>query len=223
MLWWEQNPGPWAWNRREPVPDPAIVRRCWIRWWEARPDLVAETEGPSFRLDPTIVRLDADEIDRNRDLRGLADEGDVEPEDMLVYQALADGTFGRYRVAAVLLRPPGEIDPMVLCLDGPRGEEASEHRNGEAALCLYYWNDPPERRWTEGDRLIRLFDLARQHLACEYVFRETGRWPMDEAPHGETRSAPCDPSLVLPPLRWPNRNRPCPCGSGRKARRCCFP
>jgi len=173
-------------------------------------------------LDSTISRLGRDEIDRNRDLRRLVGKLGVEPEDMLAYRALADGAFGRYRVAAVFPRPPDETDPMVLCLDGPRGKEASRHRNSETALCLYYWDDPSERRWTESDRLIRLFDLARQHLACEHIFRETGRWPIDEAPHGETVPAPPDPSLALPPLRWPNRNRPCPCGSGRKANRCCF-
>jgi hypothetical protein len=205
-----------------PVPDPAVARRCRARWWEVRPERVAAIEGPSFGLDPTIARLDGDGIDRNRDLRGLVEKLGVEPEDLLAYLALADGPFGRYRVAAVFPRPPGEADPVVLCLDGPRGFGASEHRNGEAALCLYYWNDPPERRWTEGDRLVRLFDLARQHLACEHVFRQTGRWPIEEAPHGETAPTPRDPSLALPPLRWPNRNRACPCGSGRKAKRCCF-
>lgn len=221
MLWQRNDPGPWAWGR-VPVPDPAIIRRGRARWWEVQTERVRALEGPSFGLDPTIARLGSDEIDRNRDLRRLVGKLGVEPEDVLAYKALADGAFGRYRVAAIFLRPPGETDPMVLCLDGPRGKEASPHRNGEAALCLYYWNDPPERRWTESDRLVRLFDLARQHLACEHVYRETETWPIDEAPHGEAVPAPPDSSLALPPLRWPNRNRPCPCGSGRKSKQCCF-
>lgn len=221
VLWQKRDPGPWAWGRL-PIPDPAIVRRCWARWWEVHPERREALEGPSFGLDPTIIRLNVDEIDRYRDLRGLVKKFGVKPEDVLAYQALADGAFGRYRVVAVFPLPPDKMAPIVLCLDGPRGEEASRHRNSETALCLYYWKDPPERRWTEVDRLIRLFDLARQHLACEYVFRETENWPIEEAPHNETVPAPSDPSLALPPLRWPNRNRPCPCGSGRKAKRCCF-
>lgn len=216
-----RSPGIGAWGRT-PIPNPEIAARCLTRWWEVQPECVAALEGPSFGLDPTISRLNGKEILRNKDLRDFVGRLGVEPGDLLAYRALADGPFGRYRVVAVFLHPPGESDPTVLCLDGPRGNKASEHRNSETALCLYYWNYPPERRWTAGDRLIRLFDLARQHLACEHIFRETGHWPMDEAPHGETKPAPRDPSLALPPLRWPNRNRPCPCGSGRKAKRCCF-
>lgn len=179
-------------------------------------------EGPSFGLDPTMSRLGSDEIKRDQDLRNIVGRIGVEPEDLLAYGALADGPFGRYRVVAVFPRPPDKMDPTVLCLDGPRGQQASMHRNGDVALCLYYKDDPPERRWTEDDRLIRLFGLARQHLACEHLFRETGSWPIDEAPHGETAPAPSDPSKALPPLRWPRRNGSCPCGSGRKAKRCCF-
>jgi len=42
-----------------------------------------------------------------------------------------------------------------------------------ASLCRdqYYKNDPPERRWRERDGLVGLFDLARQHVTCEYIWR----------------------------------------------------
>ena len=180
-------------------------------------------EHPSFELDPTITRLDDDEVDRNPDLRRVVEGLDVEPEDLLVYRAPADGPFGRYRLAAVFPLPPDVRQPIVLCLDGPRGRGSSKHRNGPAELCLYYEDDPPERRWTEGLGLIRLFDLARQHVTSEHVWRETGRWPTEEAPHGRSEPASPDPSLALPPLRKkPGRNAPCPCGSGTKAKRCCF-
>lgn len=183
---------------------------------------VAALEGTSLKLDHTIVRLEDDEIYRNQDLRRLVETLDIEPEDLLVYRALADGPYGRYRLAAVFFVPLDVGDPRVLCLDGPRGMEASEHRNGEAALCLYYKDDPPERRWRERDGIVRLFDLARQHVAAEYIWRKTGTWPIDEAPHGETESASPDSLLALPALRSPRRNDPCPCGSDRKAKRCCF-
>ena len=215
------DPGSATWGRL-PIPNSKIVWRCRVKWWEADPERMASLEGPSLKLDPTIVRLGDDEIDRNKDLRLLVNDLGVEPKDLLAYQALADGPFGRYRVVAVFILAPNEADPIVLCLDGPRGAKASKHRNSEFELCLYYKNDPPERRWTEKDRLLRLFDLARQHLTCEYIWRKTGSWPIDEAAHGETVPAPSDPSLALPVLRWPSRNRSCPCGSGRRAKWCCF-
>ena len=205
------------------TPDPRLIWRCTVRWWEAQPARVAALEGMSLRLDSTAARLGAEEVDRNPDLRRLAAERlGVEPEDLLVYGALADGPFGRYRLAAVFPLPPGAQDPYVFCLDGPRGVLASPHRNGEAELCLYYKRDPSERRWGEDNGLLRLLDLARQHVTAEYVWRATGRWPIDEAPHGETEPAPPDPSLAVSPLRPPRRNDPCPCGSGSKAKRCCF-
>lgn len=221
MLGEQREPGLGVWGRAA-VPDPAIIRRGRVRWWEVQPERVTELEGPSFGLDPTLRRLRGGETRRNQELYDLCRRLGVEAEDLLAYEALADGPFGRYRVVAVFPLPPDKMDPIVLCLDGPHGQQASRHRNGEIVLCLYYKDDPPERRWTEDHRLIRLFGLARQHLACEHIFRKTGNWPIEEAPHGETTPAPSDSSKALPTLRWPRRNGACPCGSGRKAKRCCF-
>lgn len=203
-------------------PDPRIIRRCKVRWWEVQEARVAALEHLSMEMDPTIMRLVGDEVDRNPDLRGIVDGLRVEPEDLLAYRATVDGSFGRYRMAAVLPLPPDIRDPTVLCLDGPRGPWASKHRNGPAELCLYYEDDPPERRWTEKLGLLWLFDLARRHVTAEYVWRETGRWPTEEAPHGRSEPATSNPSLGLKPLRRPGRNALCPCGSGLKAKRCCF-
>jgi hypothetical protein len=197
-------------------------RRKYARWWEQLPTRVAALEGASLREDRTIRRLSPDAIERNRDLRAFSAGYEVEPCDLLVYVAHAEGGFGRYRLAAVFLFPPDIGSPNVLCLDGPRGSKASEHRMGEAELCLYFKNDPPERRWTHQDGLRRLFDLARRHVTGEYIARTEGSWPIEEAPHGETDPAPSDPSLALPPVRKPGRNEPCTCGSGRKAKRCCW-
>lgn len=193
-----------------------------MRWWEVQETRVAALEHPSLAMDPAMVRLDGDEVDRNPDLRRVAEVLRVEPEDLLAYRAPADGPFGRYRLAAVFPFAPDVRDPTVFCLDGPRGIWSSKHRNGPAELCLYYEDDPPERRWTERLGLLRLFDLARRHVAAEYVWRKTGRWPTEEAPHGRSAPAPSDPSLALKPLGRPGRNVPCLCGSGLKAKRCCF-
>lgn len=203
-------------------PDPRIIRRCRLRWWEVQEARVADLEHPSMEIDSTIARLAGDEVDRNPDLRGIVEGLRVEAEDLLAYWAPADGPFGRYRLAAAFPLPPDAGDPVVLCLDGPRGPQSSKHRIGPAELCLYYEDDPPERRWTEGLGLLRLFDLARRHVTAEHVWRETERWPMEEAPHGRSEPAPPDPSLALRPLRRPGRNAACPCGSGLKAKRCCF-
>lgn len=203
-------------------PDPRIIRRCRVRWWEVQEARVAALEHPSMEMDPTIGRLSGDDVDRNPDLRRIVVGLRVEPDDLLAYRAPVDGPFGRYRLVAVFPLPPDVRDPVVLCLDGPTGPWASKHRNGPAELCLYFEDDPPERRWTEELGLLRLFDLARRHVTAEHVWRETGRWPTDEAPHGRSEPATSDPSLALKPLRRPGRSAPCPCGSGLKAKRCCF-
>jgi SEC-C motif len=197
-------------------------QRKYARWWEWLPAPVRALEGASLREDPTIRRLDAEEIERNRDLRTFVESHQIEPEDLLVYMAYAEGGFGRYRLAAIFLLPPDIAPPTVCCLDGPRGSAASEHRLTETELCLYYKDDPDERRWKPEDGLRRLFDLARRHVTGEHLWRKTGAWPVEEAPHGETEPARSDPSLALPLLRKPGRNEPCTCGSGRKAKRCCW-
>jgi SEC-C motif len=198
------------------------VRRA-VRWWITSPRAVAELEGSSLREDPTICRLAADEIEANADLRSYI-TAEITPRDVLGYRALADGPFGRYRLAALFLLPPNRWHPPVLCLDGPRGLEASEHRNSPAELCLYFKDDPPERRWRLHDGLLRLFDLGRRHLVGEYLWRRDEAWPFEEAPHGGAATpATRNPALELPSRGRPGRNEPCTCGSGRKSKRCCWP
>jgi hypothetical protein len=65
---------------------------------------------------------------------------------------------------------------------------------------LYYRQDPSERRWAAEPGLLGLFDVARVHVTDEYIWRRTGKWPSEDAPHGITAPAPADPSLALPPL-----------------------
>lgn len=196
--------------------------RAHARWWEKHPDQLRTLEELSLPQDRTIRRLDADEIERNRDLRTFIASIGLQAEDVRAYLAFAEGPFGRYRLVAMFVLPPNDCLPILFCLDGPRGPAASEHRLGETELCLFYKDDPPERRWKTEDGLLRLFDLARRHVTGEYLRRATGHWPIEEAPHGESAPAPRDPSLALPRLRRPGRNEPCTCGSGRKAKRCCW-
>lgn len=66
----------------------------------------------------------------------------------------------------------------------------SKHRMpDDDALCLYYPNDPPERRWTAPNGLVALLNIVSNHLFCELRWRNTGGpdrgiWMLDEAPHG---------------------------------------
>jgi hypothetical protein len=70
--------------------------------------------------------------------------------------------------------------------DGP---DESPHRYAPApkdprsSLCIWYPNDPPERRWVPQDGLLSLIEMTRIHLFKEAFWRETGEWLGEEAPH----------------------------------------
>lgn len=69
--------------------------------------------------------------------------------------------------------------PQVI-VDGPA---ESPHRYDDGTLCMWYPHDPPERRWTFSDGLLQLVGLIQVHLVREQLWRETGHWYGDEAPH----------------------------------------
>lgn len=188
-----------------------------LAWWRDHAGFVRQIEEGAFLRDPSIRRLVPFELDRNPDLRETFDR----VEDLLAYEAPADGPFGSFRLVATFPWPLDVGEPAVLCLDGPRGPEASEHRIGSIGLCLYFPGDRPERRWKTSDRLDRLFYLGRRHLFGEFVWREEGQWPFAEAPHGNA-ALPASPAphLLLPPPHLPRRNELCPCGSKKKFKKC---
>lgn len=181
--------------------------RAQARWWPGRFELLWKLEHRSMEMDETIERLPWRTLRQNPDLRRYVAELGVPTWDLLAYQAMAEGAYGLVRVAALFpFSPFAGHHPEVFALDGDR---RSKHRNppwdnGEEAvsahLCLYYRRDPSERRWTVDDELIRLFDLARKHLDAEHIWRETDKWPMDDAEHGPARPARRRPELKLPPL-----------------------
>lgn len=64
----------------------------------------------------------------------------------------------------------------------------SKHRNADDSLCLYYPQDPPERRWRSELGLDVLLELVADHLFAELYWRQTGgrrggKWVLNEAPH----------------------------------------
>nr|AXV46179.1 hypothetical protein pA19BH1_p06 [Arthrobacter sp.] len=66
---------------------------------------------------------------------------------------------------------------------------ASKHRMPDDSLCLYYADDPANRRWTSDQGLLNLLDLTGDHLFLEDYWRTTGgvhkgQWLGPEAPHG---------------------------------------
>lgn len=65
-------------------------------------------------------------------------------------------------------------------VDGPTD---SPHRYADGTLCMWYPLDPEDRRWTFSDGLIQLIGLIQVHLIREHLWRQTGRWYGDEAPH----------------------------------------
>ena len=116
----------------------------------------------------------------------------------LATQPLAEGPSPPRHLVDMFPRATWTYAPAV-CLDGPTD---SPHRNRE--LCLSYPWDPPERRWNVNDGLERLFNLARQHLVAEHIWRERGRanerdWPIEQAAHGSSRAARDRPRLALKP------------------------
>jgi hypothetical protein len=187
---------------------PLSEERQRLRWWVGRFDLLDRLERPAMCLDPSIRRLPTRTLRRHPDLAAVVAERGGEAYDYLAYGALAEDAYGRIRLAALL---PESVEsggqPMVFALDG---ERRSLHRNPpfddgvqdcSGYLCLYYTGDPDERRWTADYGLLELFDLARRHLLAEHVWRQTGRWPIEEATHGVGPAARKRPDLKVRPLR----------------------
>lgn len=71
-------------------------------------------------------------------------------------------------------------DPKVSVVGPP---EHSPHRYKDGYLCIWYPEDPKDRRWVDTDGLVHLIDLVRLHLMREACWRETGEWPGPEITH----------------------------------------
>ncbi len=58
-----------------------------------------------------------------------------------------------------------------------------KHTYGGNRLCMWYPQDPIDRRWEREEGLLKLADTAVAHLFKELYYRETGEWLGEEAPH----------------------------------------
>ncbi|MFD5865560.1 hypothetical protein ACFWGP_11440 [Agromyces sp. NPDC127015] len=64
----------------------------------------------------------------------------------------------------------------------------SKHRMPtDDALCLYDVRDPAEKRWTSEKGLQSLLVMVADHLFYEDIWRDSGKWPVPDAPHGFQR------------------------------------
>lgn len=185
-----------------------MIARPAAAWWVGRFDLLHKLEYHSLRRpgQPDIRRVTYALLARHRDLVAFSERRGIALADVLGYLMVADTPEGAVRLVALFPEDPFQAgEPQVFALDGDR---RSKHRNApfddgkmghSAHLCLYYGRDPEERRWTPEHELGGLFDLAVQHLAHEGAWRQTGRWPVRDAPHGLPAPARPRPDLAVPP------------------------
>jgi len=95
------------------------------------------------------------------------------------------------RIEIRFRRTTSEPEAPTIYADGP---ESSLHRyspigkDPRSRLCVWYPDDPPERRWTSGDGLLSLIEMVRIHLFKEAYWREKHVWLGEEAPHGHSQS-----------------------------------
>lgn len=60
-----------------------------------------------------------------------------------------------------------------------------KHRNGPMGdLCLWYPGDPRALRWEWTDGFGAFVAIVHRHLFFEEMWRRTGKWPVEDAPHG---------------------------------------
>lgn len=65
-------------------------------------------------------------------------------------------------------------------VDGPT---ESPHRYEDGSLCMWYPDDPPDRRWVHRHGARALLGHIAAHLVREEWWRRTGEWAGEEAPH----------------------------------------
>ncbi|MCU0725166.1 MAG: SEC-C domain-containing protein [Planctomycetes bacterium] len=105
-------------------------------------------------------------------------------------------------------------------LDGQLAELVhSEVPEAEVRRVLEAWRErEPDLEQTLTSRYHEMKEIGRR-LHVKAGLRDEDEWPEDHW-HGETAPAR---DVEDPPAGPPGRNDPCPCGSGRKYKKCCLP
>lgn len=142
--------------------------------------------GPANRdrrpwYDKPVERLNFEKGVRNQypELRCIKTKGAYE------YRLLLP--IPEYEERAVKIRFEGHSDIPTVFSDGP-GD--SPHRYSDKSLCMWYPQDPDERKWVFGDGLLMLILMTTIHLFREAWWRETGEWVGEEVPHGSESKDP---------------------------------
>jgi hypothetical protein len=92
-------------------------------------------------------------------------------------------------------RPPDGIEPRQVSIqfslgapDTPHvlvdGPTESPHRYSDNTLCMWYPDDPRDRRWVPSYGSADLIVRIAAHLIREAWWRQTGEWIGPEVPHG---------------------------------------
>lgn len=97
------------------------------------------------------------------------------------YEYRATVSVPHYEARNVHIRFSGMSKVPSVFAEGPR---ESPHRYPNNSLCMWYPEDPVDRRWVFEDGLLALIGLVMAHLFREAWWRETGEWPGQEVPHG---------------------------------------
>lgn len=69
-------------------------------------------------------------------------------------------------------------------------------------LCLWYPMDDEALIWKWEDGLVDLITIAHRHLHYEEYWRRTGRWPVEDAPHGVGDHPVLSPEMREAANRW---------------------
>lgn len=98
-----------------------------------------------------------------------------------------EGNFKEYGLRIECSADYPSKAPRVYCKEGfpLSGRWRPPHLYKDDSLCLFYPDDEPGRRWTEGDRLSTIVAWACEWLHAYEYWRRTGgqRWPGREASH----------------------------------------
>ena len=130
-------------------------------------------KGPWYGL--TVVRLNFDRSVKSQfpNLRG----GRIKRG----YEYRVSLTVPHYETKKIRIRFAGLSDVPSVFADGP---QKSPHRYSDDSLCMWYPQDPIERKWVFEDGLLALLGLIMAHMFREAWWRETGEWLGEEIPHG---------------------------------------
>ena len=131
------------------------------------------SKGPWYGL--TVVRLNFERGVKSHfpNLRGGRVKGGYE------YRTTVPVPY--YEPRETRIRFNGMANVPSVFADGPC---ESPHRYPDDSLCMWYPDDPIERRWVFEDGLVALIGLVMAHLFREAWWRETGEWLGEEVPHG---------------------------------------